>query len=154
MPEIFAGFRQQPNGQFAFTMVPNQFLDEIVPFEKPCVTKVVCLILRRTLGWIDEYGKRRTQDQVAYSEFAREMNMSTQAVADGLKAALEKGYIVRVKPGTLKGNGNGTPEGAWYSLRWENEGECGHGGRRPEGASHFGPKAELCHLAWQTHAQV
>lgn len=121
MPEngtSFAGFRQGPGGNFAFTMVPNQFLDEIVPFEKPCVTKVVCLILRRTLGWIDERGQRRQQDQVAYSEFAREMNMSMQAVADGLKAALEKGYIVRVKPGTLRGPQTGAPEGAWYGLRW------------------------------------
>ncbi len=117
MSEIFAGFRQQPGGTFAFTMVPNQFLDEIVPYEKPCVTKVVCLILRRTLGWIDEHGQRRTQDQVAYSEFAREMNMSIQAVADGLKVALEKGYIIRVKAGSLH-NASGNPEGASYSLRW------------------------------------
>src|SRR3712207_2167339 len=87
----FAGFRQQPGGGFAFTMVPNQFLDEIVPFEKPCVVKVVCLVLRRTLGWVDETGQRRREEQVAYSEFAREMNMSTQAVADGLRIALEKG---------------------------------------------------------------
>src|SRR5438045_6058884 len=107
----FPGFRRQPGGNFAFTMIPNQFLDEIVPFEKPCVTKVVCLILRRTLGWLDEKGQRRTQDQVSYSEFAREMNMSTQAVADGLRLALEKGYIVRVKPGTKSGQA----EGAWYS---------------------------------------
>jgi hypothetical protein len=109
----FAGFRRAPGGNFAFTMVPNQFLDEIVPFEKPCVTKVVCLVLRRTLGWVDERGQRRQQEQVAYSEFAREMNMSVQAVADGIKTALEKGYLVRVKNGSIK-----TGEGAWYSLRW------------------------------------
>jgi hypothetical protein len=109
----FAGFRRAPGGNFAFTMVPNQFLDEIVPFEKPCVTKVVCLVLRRTLGWVDERGQRRQQEQVAYSEFAREMNMSVQAVADGVKTALEKGYLVRVKNGSIK-----TGEGAWYSLRW------------------------------------
>lgn len=113
----FAGFRQQPGGGFAFTMVPNQFLDEIVPFEKPCVVKVISLILRRTLGWIDQNGQRRQQEQVAYSEFAREMNMSVQAVADGLRIAMEKGYIVRVKPGAIRGS-HGTPEGAWYSLRW------------------------------------
>src|SRR5436190_436651 len=94
-------------------MVPNQFLDEVVPNEKPCVVKVVCLILRRTLGWIDEKGQRRQQEQVAYTEFAREMNMSIQAVADGLRIALEKGYIVRLKQGSSL-----TGEGAWYSLRW------------------------------------
>lgn len=124
MPKIqasaptFAGFRQLPGGGFPFTMVPNQFLDEIVPFEKPCVVKVVCLILRRTLGWIDQTGQRRQQDQVAYSEFAREMNMSTQAVADGLKIALDKGYIVRVKAGTMRDSASGNPEAACYSLRW------------------------------------
>jgi hypothetical protein len=117
---VFAGFRQQSGGSFAFTMVPNQFLDEIVPYEKPCVVKVVGLILRRTLGWVDEKGQRRQQDQVSYSEFAREMNMSLQAVADGLKIALEKGYILRVKPGAMHG---GTPEGAWYSLRWSTASE-------------------------------
>jgi hypothetical protein len=115
---VFTGFRQLPGGSFAFTMVPNQFLDEIVPFEKPCVVKVVCLVLRRTLGWIDQTGQRRQQDQVAYSEFAREMNMSTQAVADGLKIALEKGYIVRVKAGTMRDATSGNPEAAWYGLRW------------------------------------
>jgi hypothetical protein len=116
----FAGFRQLPGGGFSFTMVPNQFLDEIVPFEKPCVVKVVCLILRRTLGWIDPNGQRRQQDQVAYSEFAREMNMSTQAVADGLKIALDKGYIVRLKAGTMRDATSGNPEAACYSLRWIN----------------------------------
>jgi hypothetical protein len=114
----FTGFRQLPGGGFSFTMVPNQFLDEIVPFEKPCVVKVVCLILRRTLGWIDQTGHRRQQDQVAYSEFAREMNMSTQAVADGLKIALDKGYIIRVKAGTMRDATSGNPEAACYSLRW------------------------------------
>jgi DNA-binding Lrp family transcriptional regulator len=114
----FTGFRQLPGGGFSFTMVPNQFLDEIVPFEKPCVVKVVCLILRRTLGWIDQTGQRRQQDQVAYSEFAREMNMSTQAVADGLKIALDKGYIIRVKAGTMRDAISGNPEAACYSLRW------------------------------------
>ncbi|HEX2911243.1 MAG TPA: hypothetical protein VH186_10575 [Chloroflexia bacterium] len=117
IPE-FHGFRQQAGGTFAFTMVPNQFLDEIVPFEKPCVVKVVALIIRRTIGWVDERGQRRQQEQVAYSEFAREMNMSTQAVADGLKIALEKGYIVRVKPGRMLAHGNAPGEGAWYSLSW------------------------------------
>ncbi len=111
----FAGFRQQPGGNFAFTMVPNQFLDEIVPYEKPCVVKVVGLILRRTLGWIDQRGQRRQQDRVSYSEFAREMNMSLQAVSDGLKTALDRGYILRVKPGGVFGS---NPEAAWYSLRW------------------------------------
>jgi hypothetical protein len=115
---VFTGFRQLPGGGFSFTMVPNQFLDEIVPFEKPCVVKVVCLILRRTLGWVDQTGQRRQQDQVAYSEFAREMNMSTQAVADGLKIALDKGYIIRVKAGTMRDATSGNPEAACYSLRW------------------------------------
>lgn len=114
----FAGFRQLPGGGFSFTMVPNQFLDEIVPIEKPCVVKVVCLVLRRTLGWVDQTGQRRQQNQVAYSEFAREMNMSTQAVADGLKIALEKGYIVRVKAGTMRDAASGNPEAASYGLRW------------------------------------
>lgn len=114
----FAGFRQLSGGGFSFTMFPNQFLDEIVPFEKPCVFKVVCLILRRTLGWIDQDGQRRQQDQIAYSEFAREMNMSTQAVADGLKIALDKGYIIRVKAGTMRDATSGNPEAACYSLRW------------------------------------
>lgn len=123
---VFAGFRQQSGGNFAFTMVPNQFLDEIVPYEKPCVVKVVGLILRRTLGWVDEKGQRRQQDQVSYSEFAREMNMSLQAVADGLKIALEKGYILRVKPGAMRG---GTPEGAWYSLCWAAASESQSEGR-------------------------
>ena len=122
-PVAFAGFRQQPGGNFAFTMVPNQFLDEIVPYEKPCVVKVVCLVLRRTLGWADEHGNRRQQDQVAYSEFAREMNMSTQAVADGLKGALERGYIVRTKPGGFVAGS----EGAWYALRWVESGVGGRG---------------------------
>lgn len=114
----FAGFRQLPGGGFSFTMVPNQFLDEIVPIEKPCVVKVVCLVLRRTLGWIDQTGQRRQQNQVAYSEFAREMNMSTQAVADGLRIALEKGYIVRVRAGTMRDATSGNPEAASYGLRW------------------------------------
>lgn len=118
MPEsvlapTFSGFLRLPSGNFPFTMVPNQFLDEVVPNEKPCVVKVVCLILRRTLGWVDEKGQRRQQEQVAYTEFAREMKMSIQAVADGVRIALEKGYIVRTKQGSSL-----TGEGAWYSLRW------------------------------------
>ncbi len=121
MPKIqgnaaFAGFRQQPDGGYAFTMVPNQFFDEIMCNEKPCVIKVVGLISRLTLGWVDENGQRRKQAQISYSTFAREMKMSLQAVNDGVRIALEKGYIVLVKPGALRG---GRPEGAWYSLGWE-----------------------------------
>jgi rhodanese-related sulfurtransferase len=123
---VFGGFRRNGDGSFPFTMVPNQFLDEVLPHEKTCVVKVVGLILRRTIGWLDaRTGQRRQQEQVAYSEFCREMKMSTQSVAEGLRIALEKGYIVRVKPGSLRGEGTGEPEGAWYSLNWEIENGSG-----------------------------
>lgn len=117
-PPAFSGFRQSQDGYYPFTMVPNQFFSEILPFEKPCVIKVICFILRRTVGWVDQNGQRKQQQQIAYSEFAREMDMSMQAVADGLKIALAKGYIVRTRPGGLHSGPTGTAEGAWYSLHW------------------------------------
>lgn len=36
----------------------------------------------------------------------------------------------------------------------ENEGECGHGGRGPEGTSNLCPQAVLRHLTMQAHANI
>lgn len=112
----FAGFwRPESNGNF--TMVPNQFFDEVVPNEPASVTKLVGLVIRRTLGWIGADGKRCQQAQISYSEFRRGMNMSNDTVAAALQIALNKGYIVKVREGRMNGNG-GVSTGAFYSLAW------------------------------------
>ena len=112
----FAGFCQ-PEAAGRFTMVPNQFFDEIVPNEPASVTKLVGLVIRRTLGWQEADGQRRQQAQISYSEFRREMNMSNDTVAAALQIALHKGYIVKLREGRLNSK-TGTAIGAFYGLAW------------------------------------
>ncbi len=112
----FAGF-WQPEANGRFTMVPNQFFDEIVPNEPASVTKLVGLVIRRTLGWQEADGQRRQQAQLSYSEFRREMNMSNDAIANALQIALNKGYIVKLREGRMNTK-DGTGVGAFYGLAW------------------------------------
>ena len=97
MSKNFDGFKPIEGN---FTMTPNQFFD-VVLREKRCVIQVVGLVIRKTLGWQDEYGNRKTQEAVSYKEFVVELGMSKSTVAEGVKIALAKGYLTRIYKGYM-----------------------------------------------------
>lgn len=52
-----------------YTQFDNYVLDEIMPKLKPNAWKVLCFVMRRTRGWVDQNtGKRRESDALSYSQ--------------------------------------------------------------------------------------
>ena len=113
-PQRFVGFLA---GQGNRTVVPNQFFDEILLTESLAVIKIVGLIIRKTIGWVDNFGNRKIQEAVSYTQFARSMRMSSYSIAQGLKASLSNGYIRLAEKGQLKRPSFGG-NSASYELFW------------------------------------
>jgi hypothetical protein len=106
-----SGFTHPEEGQFV--MLPREF-EAILALENKSVVQVVYLILRETIGWMDENGryKRREWVQLGQRHFEITCGSKSQGFY-GVKTAIQKGYIVRR-------SWKNTFE---YSIRWKEKEE-------------------------------
>ena len=107
------GFTHPEQGQFI--MLPREF-EAILALENKAVVQVVFLILRETIGWIDEDGRFRRREWVQLGQKHFEVTCGSKSQGFyGVKTAIQKGYILR-RPykNTFE-----------YAIRWkENEEEA------------------------------
>ena len=93
-----------PLGPPPYTLVHNVVLDEMLPRLKPNAFKILMVAIRKTYGWTDEHGRRKSQDAIPYRQFAALTGIKSQAtVAAALEECLDAGYLVRVQSGTWRG---------------------------------------------------
>ncbi len=77
-----------------YTQTPNVFYDEIMPYiSSTAELKVTLAVVRQTFG----YHKR--EDQLSLSRLEALTGLSRKSVAEGVKLALERGYVGRRKQG-------------------------------------------------------
>jgi hypothetical protein len=88
------GFTHPENGYY--TMIPREF-KAILALESKAVAQVVYEIIDQTVGWEDPGGRggRREWVRLSLRHFMLACAMSLSQAQNGLKTALNKGYIVR-----------------------------------------------------------
>jgi hypothetical protein len=104
------GFTHPENGYYL--MMPKEF-KAILALEKKAVAQVVYEIIEQTIGWEHPHGRggRREWVKLSLRHFQNTNGMSLSQVQQGLKTALNRGYILRR---TVMGEYE-------YSLHWREE---------------------------------
>ncbi|MBX7257343.1 MAG: hypothetical protein K1Y02_13350 [Candidatus Hydrogenedentes bacterium] len=98
------------------TWLPNDFFELVVPQEPLSCILVVAAILRQTVGWEDEFGYRRLEAALSISDIQRLTNLSRTQAFEGLKRALDRGYIERAHKGLFAPSGHF--ESTIYAPKW------------------------------------
>lgn len=115
-PARFKGFYE---GEGNRTDIPNQFFDHVVPREPLAVIKVVGSIIRLSIGFQTQRGRRRQQVALSFRHIARYARLrDPHTLGAAIKAALENRYILRVQEGFFDPNAGKESRPAVFSLRW------------------------------------
>jgi len=115
--DAFQGFFA---GEGHRTPIPNAFFDQVVRNETLAVTKVVGTVLRHTVGYQNQFG-RRLQAPLSYTyiqQYARIRDRST--ISQALHQALKTGYIRQVDEGHFDPS-RSQRKAATYAVRWLHE---------------------------------
>jgi hypothetical protein len=113
-PDDFAGFFA---GNGNLTYIPNQFFDCTIPNESLAVIRVVGIIIRNTIGWQTEYGFRRQQVAMSFTELEARTGLSRQSINLALHSALAHRHLVRIEEGTFHADTT-CQKTAVYGVKW------------------------------------
>ncbi len=77
------------------TPVPNVLFDLYLKDLKATELKILLIIIRQTLGWVDkkEKGGRKSRDWISTSQLERKTGSSRRAISSGLASLVEMGLI-------------------------------------------------------------
>jgi hypothetical protein len=113
--EHFNGFF---TGEGNRTQIPNAFFDQIICTESLAVTKVVGTVLRHTVGYVNQFGGRRTEASLSYSQIHGYTNTSdSSTLAQAIRTAIDSGYIIKVEEGNFNARSDRRTS-ASYAIRW------------------------------------
>ena len=134
-PADFSGFFAKEGNR---TPAPNAFFDRVLPYETAAVVKVVGTVIRHTVGYQTQFG-RRPQAELSYrfiQDYAKIADRSTLSAA--IQHSIETGYICRVQDGCFSPN-QSQQQAAAYAIRWlEKAKDIDNGSEtRPEGLDRF-----------------
>jgi hypothetical protein len=77
------------------TQVPNAIFDIHLPTLKESELKVLLVIIRQTLGWLDKRtGRRKTRDRISSSQFHKKTGLSQRIITKTLHSLSEKNLIL------------------------------------------------------------
>lgn len=77
------------------TQVPNTIFDLHLPSLKEAELKILLVIIRQTVGWIDvRTGNRKERDRICISQFRQKTGLSSRSITKALQALSEKNLIV------------------------------------------------------------
>jgi hypothetical protein len=81
----------------ATTPFPNHLLDEAMPLLKDTEWRVLCVIVRQTLGWQDKQRQgRKERDWLTRAQLKARTGRNTEALALGIDALIRQGFITAV----------------------------------------------------------
>ena len=91
-----------------YTNVHNFCFDVCMPCLSNAGWRILCVAIRKTLGWSDDStpSGRKDWDRISYSQFREASGLRSDAsVSKGIKETIEAGYIIRRKVGKHQGTG-------------------------------------------------
>jgi hypothetical protein len=81
-------------GLIQTTPFPNILIDEIMPRLKDTQWRVLCVVVRQTLGWHDKAsGRRKERDWLTRSQLKARTGRNSEALALAIDALVKQGYI-------------------------------------------------------------
>lgn len=84
------------------TPFPNRLLDALMPALKDTEWRLLCVVVRATLGWEDGVGGRKSQDWLTHGQLRARTGRSSEAVCRALDALVQRGLLeVRDERGGL-----------------------------------------------------
>jgi len=76
------------------TPVPNALLDEVMPKLRDTELRVVLVIVRQTLGWVDrETGKRRISDWISQGQLKKKTGRASEAISRSIDVLVRSRVI-------------------------------------------------------------
>lgn len=77
------------------TQVPNEVFDQQLPYLNQAQLKVLLVVIRQTLGWIDPKTKqRKRKDWISISFFSKRTRLTHKSVSMAISALIYKELIV------------------------------------------------------------
>ena len=116
-PTEFEGFFA---GNGNLTYIPNQFFDDAIPNEPLAIVRVVGAVIRHTIGWQTEYGFRRQQVAMSFTELEMRTGLSRQSVNVALQTALLHRHLIRVEAGVFDADAT-RQKAAVYGIKWADQ---------------------------------
>lgn len=90
--------RIKPLARPGFTMFNNYILDHIMPDLSPNGWKVLCVAIRKTIGWANgtTLSGRKEKDRIAYTQFLSGTGIGGRStLSRAIQECLEKEYLLR-----------------------------------------------------------
>ena len=75
------------------TPFPNVLIDAFMPKLKDTEWRVLCVVVRQTLGWKAAGGHRKGQDWLSHSQLKLRTGRSNTAVSEAIQGLVERGLI-------------------------------------------------------------
>ena len=118
-PATFRGFY---TGEGRRSPIPDSYFDTIVRGEPLATARVVGIVLRQTIGYQNQFGGRRQQAKLSFSELQRRCGIADRkTLSKSVHSALDSGYIRLAQAGTFDPNAGKTSAAAEYGVRWLNQ---------------------------------
>ena len=76
-----------------FTAIPNALIDEIMPRLKDTEWRLLCVIARQTLGWIEKGGGRKQRDWMSQSQLITKTGRNSAALSAALDVLVRENLI-------------------------------------------------------------
>ena len=78
------------------TQIPNFILDELLPVLKPTELTLLLIIIRQTLGWVEdlETGRRKEKDWMSSSQLVAKTGYRRKAISGAIQTLSDRGLIM------------------------------------------------------------
>lgn len=114
-----ADFRGFYTGEGRRSPIPDDYFDAVVRHEPLAVAKVVGIVLRQTIGYQNQFGGRRQQAALSFSDLQRRTGLADRkTLCKAVHDALDVGYLQLVAEGHFDPDAARTSAAATYGVRW------------------------------------
>ena len=76
-----------------FTAIPNVLIDEVMPKLKDTEWRLLCVIARQTLGWVEKGGGRKQRDWMSQSQLIAKTGRNSAALSAALDVLVRENLI-------------------------------------------------------------
>ena len=76
-----------------FTAMPNALIDEVMPTLKDTEWRLLCVIARQTVGWVDNSGNRKERDWMSQSQLIAKTGRNSAALSAALDVLVRENLI-------------------------------------------------------------
>ena len=75
------------------TPFPNILVDVFMPRLSDSSWRLLCVIVRQTVGWQSDSGSRKTEDWLSHSQLKRRTGRHSEAVSKAIQDLMDRGLI-------------------------------------------------------------